>query len=330
MAQMGYAEQPYIMIRHNDIEREHYHIVSVRVRPDGRSLSQPFEANKLMSFMQTIETKYGFKMGNPQVNQQDINGNQGSRRTLTTSLDKFQPKRKTVIRQLSAIYEDALKWSFLDFQQFSAILESKGMSISVWQRKDGGGSNIVVRGIDYAGVVISRPFSLDRECGIDSLSLYNEAVKDKAALRSTTYSSMIRCCTVCEFAMKNSHSMAEFRKVCHECGLWVSYIGGHSKGKITRLMIVDRKNLAVFDVDELSAGLSVRVFNHLLEAGVWHEADEQEKEKIRRTKLVSPREISNLKQIVHNRLETDRGKPIDNSVGVRLTQEVGQSLSIKR
>ena len=31
MEGMGYGDQPYILYKHNDIDREHYHIVSVRV-----------------------------------------------------------------------------------------------------------------------------------------------------------------------------------------------------------------------------------------------------------------------------------------------------------
>lgn len=36
MERMGYGDQPYVVFRHRDIGREHLHIVSSRIRPDGR------------------------------------------------------------------------------------------------------------------------------------------------------------------------------------------------------------------------------------------------------------------------------------------------------
>ena len=39
MAGLGYGAQPVIIFRHNDIEREHYHVVSVRVDADGKKIN---------------------------------------------------------------------------------------------------------------------------------------------------------------------------------------------------------------------------------------------------------------------------------------------------
>ena len=36
MQEMGYDEQPYIVYLHNDIERVHLHVVSVRVNLSGK------------------------------------------------------------------------------------------------------------------------------------------------------------------------------------------------------------------------------------------------------------------------------------------------------
>jgi hypothetical protein len=300
----------------------------MRVRSDGKSISQPFEANKLINFMRTLEVRYGFKIGcqDPKL---EIDSKHGSLRPLAKCPLRFHPEKDNVIRQVLTIYLDALKWSFRDFEQFSAILESRGLVATAWQRRDNNGNNLVVKGIDSEGVVISRPFSLDRECGIDSLSLFDEAMKDKAALRSTTYSSRIKCRTVCEFAMRKSRSFAEFRKVCHECGIWVGFRDGHNKARLNRVLVVDRRNLAVFDSDELADELSVKTFRHLIVDGIWHEADDEEKGKIRKSKLVSPSEIVSINQIALNRLESDRGRVLDYSVGTHHDERIDLGRSLK-
>ncbi len=40
---MGYGDQPYIVFKHNDISREHLHLVSLRVDENGHKLSHDFE-----------------------------------------------------------------------------------------------------------------------------------------------------------------------------------------------------------------------------------------------------------------------------------------------
>ena len=42
----GYGDQPYILYKHNDIDREHYHIVSVRVDKNGKKINDSFEGRR--------------------------------------------------------------------------------------------------------------------------------------------------------------------------------------------------------------------------------------------------------------------------------------------
>lgn len=58
MDKMGYAEQPYIVFKHHDIERTHLHIVSARVDLSGRKLDHDFEARKSLRICRKLEEKY--------------------------------------------------------------------------------------------------------------------------------------------------------------------------------------------------------------------------------------------------------------------------------
>lgn len=39
MEKMGFGDMPYLVVKHEDIDRHHIHIVALRVRPDGSVIS---------------------------------------------------------------------------------------------------------------------------------------------------------------------------------------------------------------------------------------------------------------------------------------------------
>ena len=59
MERMGYGSQPYIVFKHNDIAREHIHIVSLRVDSFGRKLPHAFEGRRSKKITDELELKYG-------------------------------------------------------------------------------------------------------------------------------------------------------------------------------------------------------------------------------------------------------------------------------
>ena len=55
MRRMGFGDQPYIVYRHNDIGREHLHIVSVRVDETGRAISDSYEHGSSMKVCRELD-----------------------------------------------------------------------------------------------------------------------------------------------------------------------------------------------------------------------------------------------------------------------------------
>ena len=58
MEALGYGKQPYIVFKHNDIAREHIHIVSLRVDSNRRKINDRFEKRRSKQITDALERKY--------------------------------------------------------------------------------------------------------------------------------------------------------------------------------------------------------------------------------------------------------------------------------
>ena len=59
MEALGYGKQPYIVFKHNDIVREHIHIVSLRVDSRGRKINDKFEKRRSKKITDALEKRFG-------------------------------------------------------------------------------------------------------------------------------------------------------------------------------------------------------------------------------------------------------------------------------
>jgi hypothetical protein len=57
MQKMGYADQPFIVYKHEDIERKHIHIVSLRVDENGKKIDHNFERRRSMDVCRELESQ---------------------------------------------------------------------------------------------------------------------------------------------------------------------------------------------------------------------------------------------------------------------------------
>lgn len=59
LEKMGFGEQPYIIFKHEDIDRQHVHIISTRVRGDGSIISDSKDYERSRKITDALEQKYG-------------------------------------------------------------------------------------------------------------------------------------------------------------------------------------------------------------------------------------------------------------------------------
>ena len=67
MGGLGYGKQPYIIYRHNDIDRTHYHVVSIRINHEGRKIPDRLERRRCNSILKEMAPRFGIRIGRNQA-----------------------------------------------------------------------------------------------------------------------------------------------------------------------------------------------------------------------------------------------------------------------
>ncbi|MCW0481360.1 relaxase/mobilization nuclease domain-containing protein [Gaoshiqia sediminis] len=66
MNHLGYGNQPYLVYKHADLERVHFHLVSTRIDCEtGKKIKDSYEKEKTQRFIKSLEQKYQLTKDNP-------------------------------------------------------------------------------------------------------------------------------------------------------------------------------------------------------------------------------------------------------------------------
>ena len=135
MQALGYGSQPYIVFKHHDIEREHIHIVSLRVNSAGEKINDKFENRRSQRITDHLERKYGLIPSTPSKEQKT--NSPASRENLPS--DNI---RSEIAQTLRGVLEH---YHFCSLGEFKAIIE--GYQLTVEEVKN------TYRGREYNGFV---------------------------------------------------------------------------------------------------------------------------------------------------------------------------------
>lgn len=105
MKGMGYGNQPYLVFRHNDIEREHIHIVSIRVDENGNRISNFNEHKRSERVRNELNKSFGLSTKG-EIKGKDLDESQ--RITLAENRYDFMERTK---RSIFAYNEAVNTWS---------------------------------------------------------------------------------------------------------------------------------------------------------------------------------------------------------------------------
>lgn len=254
MQRMGFGDQPYIVYRHNDIGREHLHIVSVRVDETGRAISDSYEHERSMKVCRELEqqfnltpaTKKEWKEGLP-LSPVDYEGG------------NLKGQLAGVIRPI------AREWRFQTLGEYRAVLSLYGISVDEVKGEYGGREyhGLSYSATDKDGNKIGKPFKssvFGKEAGIAALE--KRMLSSAAWVKSHKDIATDTAARIASAMQTAGRDRALFERELMRQGIGVVF-RTNDTGRIYGATFINHADKTVFNGSRLGKEFSANVFNDL-------------------------------------------------------------------
>ena len=249
MEALGYGKQPYIVFKHNDIAREHIHIVSLRVDSKGRKINDKYEGRRSKKITDALEKKYNL-IPSSKVSEKP-----------TTETPKVDVMQGNIKEQVANTVRSAMKhYSFCSLGELNAILSRYNLAVEEvkteyrGKRYDG----LVYVPTDDKGNKVSTPIhASDIGRGVGYAAVQNKMQKSKQMVKPLIPAVRRK---VLEVMRTSPQTEERLRQRLEEQGLRV-IIRKNEGGRIYGITFIDDEKGIALNGSRLGKGYAANKFN---------------------------------------------------------------------
>ena len=249
MEELGYGKQPYIVFKHNDIAREHIHIVSLRVDGEGRKVNDKFEKRRSKKITDALEKRFGLipssKVADKAVEE-------------TPQIDTTQGNIK---EQVASTLRMVLKhYKFCSLGELNAILSRYHLAVEEVKTEFRGKKydGLVYVPTDEKGNKAGTPIhASDIGRGVGYTAVQNRMQKSKQNVKPLIPTVRNK---VLQTMRTSPNTEKELRQRLEEQGLRV-FIRKNESGRIYGITFIDDKAGITLNGSRLGKGYAANVFN---------------------------------------------------------------------
>lgn len=256
MEGLGYGEQPYVIYKHSDIDRTHYHVVSIRTRLDGRKISDSFEARRCHQLLVDLSREFDYKVGNIS----------GKRRA--SGIEKFDPPAGDIIEQMKVIYDKSLEYHFTSFEQFRVILRSYGVRLDA---RSEGSTHFLLHGLGENGKACTNAVS-GRMMESDLFERYHERAEQSVGEMKVMSMERNRIRRCVRGPLADAVSQGHFLNMLAKCGISVSIERDPKTHTISDVNFVDHVTKTAFNISGMGPDLTLEMFREADESRWDHDS----------------------------------------------------------
>ncbi|TGG36898.1 relaxase [Duncaniella freteri] len=241
---LGFGEQPWVMYKHEDIDRHHIHIVTVNVNEQGKRLNQAFLFRRSKKITSELEEKY------------NLHKAQRERVSPDTPITKLDPAGD-IKRQVANIVKlVGMRWQFQTLGEYNAILSLYNIRCEATDGKVNGREyhGLVYFATNDAGETIANPFKASRLGKFASRS----AVENKFE-RSATRINLKPSRRIISSVINDSSGKDDFIAKLREKGIDI-LIRENNDGRIYGVTFIDHNTHTVLNGSRLGREFSANVF----------------------------------------------------------------------
>ena len=249
MEALGYGNQPYIVFKHNDIAREHIHIVSLRIDGEGKKINDRFEKRRSKQITDALERKLGLIPSSK----------------VTDKAMKETPKIDTtqgnIKEQVASALRMVLKhYRFCSLGELNAILSAYNLTVEEIKTEFRGKKydGLVYVPTDDKGDKVGTPIhASDIGRGVGHTAVQNRMQKSKQAVKPLIPTVRNK---VLQTMRTSPNTEKELRQRLEEQGLRV-VIRKNESGRIYGITFIDDKAGIALNGSRLGKGYAANVFN---------------------------------------------------------------------
>ncbi|QUB73882.1 relaxase/mobilization nuclease domain-containing protein [Prevotella melaninogenica] len=249
MEALGYGNQPYIVFKHNDIAREHIHIVSLRINGEGKKINDKFEKRRSKQITDVLERKYGL------IPSSKVRDN------VETKTPKVNIDRGNIKEQVASILRMVLKhYCFCSLGELNAILSAYKLAVEEVKTEFRGRkyNGLVYLPTDGKGNKAGTPIhASDIGRGVGYTAVQNRMQKSKQAVKPLVPTIIGKVLQTMRTSPKTEE---ELRQRLEVQGLRV-VIRKNESGRMYGVTFIDDKEGIALNGSRLGKGYAANVFN---------------------------------------------------------------------
>ena len=249
MEALGYGKQPYIVFKHNDIAREHIHIVSLRVDGEGKKINDKFEKRRSKKITDTLEKRFGLIPSSKVADK------------AVDETPKIDTTKGNIKEQVAETLHSVLKhYKFCSLGEFNATLSAYSLTVEEIKTEFRGKKydGLVYVPTDEKGNKAGTPIhASDIGRGVGYTAVQNRMQKSKQAFKPLI--SIIRY-RVLQTMRTSPKTEEELRQRLEEQSLRVA-IRKNESGRIYGITFIDDKAGIALNGSRLGKGYAANVFN---------------------------------------------------------------------
>ena len=249
MEALGYSNQPYIVFKHNDIPREHIHIVSLRVDSRGQKINDKFEKRRSKKITDALEKRFGL------IPSSKVRDN------VETETPKVDIDRGNIKEQVANVTRMVLKhYRFCSLGELNAILSKYNLAVEEGKTEFRGKKydGLVYVPTDDKGNKAGIPIhASDIGRGVGYTAVQNKVQKSKQAIKPLIPTIRRK---VLEVMCTSPDTEEKLRQRLEEQGLRVT-IRKNESGRIYGITFIDDKEGIALNGSRLGKGYAANVFN---------------------------------------------------------------------